>query len=748
MTYRMLQRLLFFVLLMFFASAYSAPNIAILDDNISRANLGKIGYLFIDETKQLSQELIETDTYSRRFVPIERDFLQFGLVDGSVWLRAQVAIQSSARAPVALHINAPRLQQLSIFIPELNLIGPLAELGEYNPAQGRPIKHAEFIVPLPDPLPPLFTIYLKIDSNVPINLTAEVKTLSDTFADTQREQLWTGIILGIAFIVLFTNIVFWLRLSNIMYLIFSGILAGLITLHLSVHGYLYDWFPTFTGLQERLYNLSALGCAATISLFTRLYLNTATTLPKLDRLLLGLGLLNGFLGLIYSLIPEQLNIRYLSLMATGTLMLLFLAGFFAYLKKVPYAGYYLLARSTLTFGHFLWILTAYGMISSMFWYEWGLTLSILAEALIHFTGMLLRQRHANSHVVGKYSPGYSRDVSLQLLDDIKRRLAYPINIMTGIVPTLPNNEEQRTALASAKVGMEQLSNRISTLIDIETGRVREQTLPVSLDTLIREVQLSSRTAGADYQSVLFEYDKSLKVDIHSNAPMLQHLLVTLCYELQLYSDQELTICFNTPEFKDTQDHSVKLEIVIEPMPTSIDLAATGNIGIRHAIHVLDFLNGKFEDQGVGSQRRGLITLPLKASIGRQQQPSFNLKTSVLLFGHYTALMERTMYVSENNVGAMHHVADLEDLVQMLTRKRDEDESVIICLFEDEANSDAALISRIRNYLSPNDITLLITDNIRISERYCHNQGFDGLIYEHDLERRYLAHIRRLTKLIA
>jgi hypothetical protein len=320
--------------------------------------------------------------------------------------------------------------------------------------------------------------------------------------------------------------------------------------------------------------------------------------------------------------------------------------------------------------------------------------------------------------------------------------------MTGIVPMLPNNEEQRTALASAKLGMEQLSNRISTLIDIETGSVREQTLPVSLDTLIREVQLSSRTAGADYQSVLFEYDKSLKVDIHSNAHMLQHLLVTLCYELQLYSDQELTIYFNIPEFKDTQDHSIKLEIVMEPMPTSIDLTAMGNIGIRHAIHVLDFLNGKFEDQGVGSQRRGLITLPLKASIGRQPQASFSLKTSVLFFGHYSPLMERTMYVSENYVGAMHQVSDLEDLVQILSRKRDVDESVIICLFEDDTNSDAALISRIRNYQGPNDIILLITDNVRISERYCHNQGFDGLIYEHDLERRYIAHIRRLTKLIA
>jgi hypothetical protein len=230
--------------------------------------------------------------------------------------------------------------------------------------------------------------------------------------------------------------------------------------------------------------------------------------------------------------------------------------------------------------------------------------------------------------------------------------------------------------------------------------------------------------------------------------MLQHLLVTLCYELQLYSDQELTIYFNIPEFKDTQDHSIKLEIVMEPMPTSIDLTAVGNIGIRHAIHVLDFLNGKFEDQGLGSQRRGLITLPLKASIGRQPQASFSLKTSVLFFGHYSPLMERTMYVSENYVGAMHQVSDLEDLVQILSRKRDVDESVIICLFEDDTNSDAALISRIRNYQGPNDIILLITDNVRISERYCHNQGFDGLIYEHDLERRYIAHIRRLTKLIA
>jgi len=182
------------------------------------------------------------EKYSSQFLPINKSFMQFGLNEGNIWIRAKLAIHLTEQNSLALQVQAPRLQILDIYMPHLSIAFPIAELGELRPYSNRPLNHPHYLVPFPTRNPPITNVYIKLASSTPINAQIDILPLNDIASDFQVESLITGILIGIIVLLMAANILFFSFSRNPMYLFYSMLLAGMIILHLSLHGYLIQLF--------------------------------------------------------------------------------------------------------------------------------------------------------------------------------------------------------------------------------------------------------------------------------------------------------------------------------------------------------------------------------------------------------------------------------------------------------------------------------------------------------------------------
>lgn len=151
----LLYRLILLLFLSISNFAWGSNTIAIIDDTNSVFNIGKSGSYFIDEKQNLSLDTIASDQYAKQFRPINRDYLQFGLVKGNIWIKTDIAIRTTSSTPILLEVASPRLQYLDIFLPNLYENQVQAELGGARPYNNKQIKTPNYVFSIPANSPPV-----------------------------------------------------------------------------------------------------------------------------------------------------------------------------------------------------------------------------------------------------------------------------------------------------------------------------------------------------------------------------------------------------------------------------------------------------------------------------------------------------------------------------------------------------------------------------------------------------------------
>ena len=598
-------------------TVWGSNTIAIIDDTNSVFNIGKSGSYFIDHDKNLSFDTISSDLYSKRFRPINRDYLQFGLVKGNVWIRTDIAIRTTTNMPILLAINSPRLQYLDIYLPNLYENQIQAELGGARPYNNRQIKAPNYIFTIPTNSPPVFTLYMRLSSHLPINAEIELKTLSKMSLDTQKDLTFTGVLIGILVTLFVCNLFFFIKTSHPMYLIYGGLLIGIAVLHLTLHDQVSQLFPNQVNIQERIYNLAALSCLCAIVFFSRLYLDTKSHLPKIDKALVIIGSINALFAVVFTLSPEQFSIMILSAMAVITLILLTVHAIVAFINDIPFSRYYLVARLTLLTGHFAWLMSVYGIIPNAMLFEWGLTITIIIEAMIHFAGMIaqttpLLQRHA-------HRTKHSQTEIADLLSDLSSRLRRQINIIGGGLSHLEQaatSNDTKLFLSSSLTANNNLKNlieRIDLLNDIKENTLPEQPYPILLNQLIDNAYSNVQRLDQDNALIEINTNKTDQVEILQHASILQHLIESLVQEFKHFTDQILTI--NITRHEMNREGIISLELNASPLPKRVRANSTNfDLGVHYITLLIQHLEGKIHLSDNDTIRSITIEVPIRAHI--------------------------------------------------------------------------------------------------------------------------------------
>lgn len=719
--------------------AYGAPMMALLDDDNHSVNIGSVGSYFIDETSRLTLRDIDSEQLRKRFVPLKREFPQFGLVKGNIWIRVEVAQRLSAGESAALHIKAPRAQIVDVYTPNLLNNQIFAEMGDARPYSNRIVAYPDYVVPLPSSAPPLYTVYIKVSSRLPVNLFMEVKTFSELTNDIQKDTYITGFLMGVLLLLLVSNVFFFIRTRHPMYLLYGALLIGIACLHFALHGFVYQLFPSLMGLQERVYNFSALACAALITYFTRFYIDTKETLPKIDKLLLLIIIGNAFLAVIYALAPQELNIAFLSISAVSTLLVLLFVAIYSVYKRIPYAFYYLTARLVLTVGHSIWILATYGVLSLPLWYEWGLTTSIILEALVHFSGIITR--HTPTHIHTTKADDMPR---YELLTEIASR----IKRQTAIIDHQYSlNEPRADDLKQAYKNLSNIAERLSFIQSLQSKNAHHRAhAPTNLQLLIDQATIDFFSLDQSDAEIEMQYDQTVGWELLSNSYMIKHLYQVIMEELHHHTDQALNI--ESDVVINERDSQRLLSIRVYPMPSSVSLEKEHYFGPRYLRDLVEALEGEMVISGEGRSRALSCRIPvnikqIEASELAKQTQLENL--ILVIIGHQDSeLIERTSNFLHTRLFALTHIDAVSDLHSLLNQRHGKSRFVIL-LFEDEKNFGASDLASFVSALHETDSCLLISNNVNMSQEYASALGFNGFIYSAQIETKLLTDIEQLQR---
>ncbi|SBS26508.1 7TM diverse intracellular signaling [Marinomonas aquimarina] len=734
-----IQTLILLAIMLLTNIAYSAPMMALLDEENHSVNIGNVGSYFIDETSRLTLRDIDSEVLRKRFVPLKHEFPQFGLVEGNIWIRVEVAQRLPTGESAALHIKAPRAQVVDVYTPNLLNNQIFAEMGDARPYRNRLIAYPDYIVPLPSSAPPLYTVYIKVSSRLPINLIMEVKTLSQLTNDIQKDTYLTGFLMGVLLLLFASNVFFFIRTRHPMYLLYSTLLVGIACLHFALHGFVYQIFPNLMGLQERVYNFSALACAAMITYFTRYYIDTKETLPQVDKLLLLLILGNGFLAVIYALAPEELNIAFLSISAVSTLVLLLFVALYSVYKRIPYAFYYLTARLVLTLGHSIWILSTYGVLSLPFWYEWGLTTSIILEALVHFGGII--SRHTPTHLntaKGEDVPRY------ELLSEVASR----IKRQTSIIDHQYNlNEPNADELKQAYKNLTNIAERLTIIQSLQEQNNHDRSnVPTNLQLLIDQATIDFFTLDQSDAEIDMQYDNTFGWELLANSHIVKHLYQVIMEELHHHTDQTLNV--ESDVIINERDGQRLLQIRAYPIPSSVTLEKEQYFGPRYLRDLVEALQGEISISGEGRARALSCSIPVNirqvevSELAKQTQQE---NIILVIIGHQDSdLIERTSNFLHTRLFALTHIDSVTDLHSLLNQRNGKSRFVIL-LFEDQKNFGASDLAGFVSELHETDSCLLISNNVNMSQEYASALGFNGFVYSSQIETRLLADIEQLQR---
>lgn len=745
----MFYRLILLFLLSISNTVWSASTIAIIDDSNNVFNIGESGSYFIDVDQTLSFDNIASDKYAKRFRPLNREYLQFGMVKGNVWIRTDVAIRTTSKTPILLEIHSPRLQYLDIYLPNLYENQVQAELGGARPYSNRKIQTPNYVFSIPTNTPPVFTLYLRLSSHLPINAEIELKTLSKMSIDAQKDLTFTGILIGILLTLFVCNVFFFIKTSHPMYLIYGVLLIGIAILHLTLHDQVSQLFPNQTNIQERIYNLAALSCLCAIVFFSRLYLDTKEHMPRMDKVLIAIGTIDALLAIVFVIAPEQVNILALSFMVVFTLILLTVHAIIAFIKSVPFSGYYLVARLTLFSGHFAWLMSIYGIIPSATLFEWGLTVTIIIEAMIHFTGMmaqttpLLQRRSEKSKL--------PQNDMTDLLSDLSSRLRRQINIIGGGLSHLEqaatSNDTKLfiTSSMTANNNLKNLIERIELLNDIKENSLTEQAYPLTLDQLIDTAYSNAQRLDQDNTLIELNTYKTHQVEILQNAAILQHLIESLAQEFKHFTDQPLTL--NITRHDTNRDGITILELTCYPLPTRIhENNANFDLGTHYITHLIQYLKGEWHLSENGHTRSMNIQLPIRVHIRPLNtdlvQPN---PLDIILFGQEDNDLQKALSLLQARANKIEHFTTLDSLLDYLDLPEKRKTGSIILVFDNGGHIPHITQQRLLPLMRNEDQCLLISNNVKMSLDYAKKLGFDELLACSELDSQLEHMMSRLIQ---
>lgn len=312
----------------------------------------------------------------------ESDKPNFGYSSSSYWVKFQVENKKDKTVKYFLEMDYPPLDYAHFYYVEGENINEIV-LGDMIPFKERTIPNRNPIFELKIKANETKMFYMKINSQSSLTFPLTIWQSTSFYHSDHNVQIYYGFYFGILSVMALYNLFLYFSVRDISYLYYVFYLIGLISFMLVFSGFAYEYFfseqPIFIN-KLLIITIGLIGFV--ITLFGRNFLNTKNVLPKIDKFLISVMIINLFLICSGSFLP------YYILSITGSLInllagiMLFSIAIWLFKGGFRPARFYLLAWTIFLLSGIFFFGKTFGVVSNNLFTLHGLEIGSALEAIL------------------------------------------------------------------------------------------------------------------------------------------------------------------------------------------------------------------------------------------------------------------------------------------------------------------------------------------------------------------------------
>ncbi len=429
----------------------------------------------------------------------------YGFAPSAYWVRFRVKNPTATHLDWMLEINYPHLDQIQFFVPGSAGAYETRRSGDYEPFNAREVQYRNFIFILKERPYSENTYYMRVATTSVINLPLVKWTPAALTSKISNEQMALGLYYGSMLVMLFYNLFLFVSLRSRTYLYYILYILAFVLFQAMYNGLAFQYvYPTASWLNFLIPFSIALFSLAII-LFSRRFLDTATTTRYLDKVLFVLAVLNALLLPVSLVLSYSAAARIIIPVAALGFLFLLIVGTIRLLRGSRAARFYMIGWSFLLSGLILSGLNTFGVLPPNFLTIYGMQIGSVLEVVLLSLGladrintMKMETQRAQAEALANREEALENLKKADRLKDeflanTSHELRTPLNGIIGIAESLMDgaagdlNETARRNLSMIAVSGRRLSSLVNDILDFSSMKNKElilQARPVDLKELV------------------------------------------------------------------------------------------------------------------------------------------------------------------------------------------------------------------------------------------------------------------------
>ncbi|HKY00924.1 MAG TPA: diguanylate cyclase [Burkholderiales bacterium] len=276
--------------------------------------------------------------------------INFGYSAAAFWLAFTVTSTPDTPHDWLLEIGFPSLDDIEAYLPAAGGYKQV-KVGDLQPFAARPFAHRNFVFPIEFQAGRTQTVYVRVVSQGSLTIPMTLWRADAFQIEDQRTYTGLALYFGMLLALALYNLLLYVSLKDrvfIAYVTFAVFMAlGQASFNGFGNQFIWPNWPAWG-------NVALPSCMAAAglfgALFTRSFLNTAQTAPKLDRLILAMAISFALAAVSPLVISYRAAAIFTSLCGLAFSIVAVGAGWYCFLRGHPAARYFLVAWSLLLIG--------------------------------------------------------------------------------------------------------------------------------------------------------------------------------------------------------------------------------------------------------------------------------------------------------------------------------------------------------------------------------------------------------------
>ncbi|MFZ5843465.1 MAG: diguanylate cyclase [Pseudomonadota bacterium] len=344
--------------------ASTAPAIAV-DDGLRRSDLAGHLELLEDPAGTLTIDAVSSANTGFQLAPLA--VTNIGFTPSVWWVRLTLRNDSPHRQSVMLRQDYPLIDYIELYSKGANGHWQQLATGDRRPFADRPLAHRDFVFPLTLAADSEQSIYLRYQSQGPIDISLSLYSEPELLEQISREQLAYGIYYGAVLMLLVWSVLVFVAVRDNAFLAYFAYVASF-GLYMATHNglafqFLWPGSPAWgnTGLIVLL----CLSLLAALQ-FSRMILHARAYAPRLEKIAIALQVVAAAGLLLVPLLPYKTLIVPVTLLILLSVIFMLIMGCVSALAGSIPARYFLLAWGAFLAGSIIYLWKIFGVLPHTF----------------------------------------------------------------------------------------------------------------------------------------------------------------------------------------------------------------------------------------------------------------------------------------------------------------------------------------------------------------------------------------------